>query len=95
MYLLVITSIHDFVFTDADGSVIYFAALALEKEIGNFQVGKSFDALIVNLASSFSPVDIFPGNDINELVQKFIMLGDDRNVVTVFVNGQVVKSLQK
>lgn len=74
---------------------VHFAALALDNEIGNFQVGKSFDALVVNLASSFSPVDVFPGNDITELVQKFIMLGDDRNVVSVFVNGQVVKSLQK
>lgn len=74
---------------------VYFTALALDNEIGNFQVGKSFDALVVNLASSFSPVDVFPGNDIIELVQKFIMLGDDRNVVSVFVNGQVVKSLQK
>jgi len=68
-------------------------ALALDKEIGNFQAGKSFDALLVNLESEGSVVDLFPERTINDLVQKFIMLGDDRNIVRVFVNGQIVKSL--
>jgi len=68
-------------------------ALALDKDIGNFQSGKSFDALLVNLESDSSAVDLFPERKVNDLVQKFIMLGDDRNITRVFVNGQVVKSL--
>jgi guanine deaminase len=68
-------------------------ALALDKDIGNFQAGKSFDALLVNLESETSAVDLFPEKTVNDLVQKFIMLGDDRNIVRVFVDGQIVKSL--
>ncbi|ODN02669.1 Guanine deaminase [Orchesella cincta] len=67
-------------------------ALAMEQEIGNFQVGKSFDALVIGLEHELSPIDLFPESDINVLVEKFIMLGDDRNIVKVFVNGQLVKS---
>lgn len=67
-------------------------ALAMDQEIGNFQVGKSFDALVINLVHELSPVDSFPEKDIDDLIQKFVMLGDDRNIVKVFVNGQTVKS---
>lgn len=70
-----------------------FVALALDKEIGNFQVGKAFDAIVVNVEVPNSPIDVFPDHQINDLIQKFIMLGDERNIKEVFVNGQVVKSV--
>ncbi|CAL8142158.1 unnamed protein product [Orchesella dallaii] len=77
---------------------LYFAtlggaeALALDQEIGNFQVGKAFDALVINLQHDLSPVDTFPEQEICDLIQKFIMLGDERNIIKVFVSGQIVKS---
>ncbi|KAF5304827.1 hypothetical protein FQR65_LT07844 [Abscondita terminalis] len=67
-------------------------ALSIDKVVGNFKVGKDFDALIVDMnvkngnSSCILPYDPF------ELLQKFIYLGDDRNIVSVFVAGRNVKS---
>jgi guanine deaminase len=66
--------------------------LALDDQIGNFQVGKSFDAIIVDLdvkssAADYLSTDLTP----QELLQKLVFVGDDRNVVKVFVNGKIVK----
>lgn len=64
--------------------------LALDKKIGNFEVGKEFDALIVDMDVLEGPTDshLQP----NELLQKFIYCGDDRNVVRVYVAGVEVKN---
>ncbi|XP_072379403.1 guanine deaminase [Diabrotica undecimpunctata] len=65
-------------------------ALALSNTIGNFQVNKEFDALIVDM-------DIDNGSDYlieyepKEILQKFIYTGDDRNIVSVYVAGELVK----
>jgi len=67
-------------------------ALNIDKEVGNFEVGKEFDALHVDLSSVSSPIDLFPGEDLFQIVQKFILLGDDRNIVQVYVQGKKVKS---
>jgi guanine deaminase len=66
--------------------------LALDDQIGNFQVGKSFDAIIVDLDVKSSSAD-YLSTDLTpqELLQKFVFVGDDRNVVKVFVNGKIVK----
>lgn len=37
-------------------------ALGLDKEIGNFEVGKEFDALLINPKASDSPIDLFSGD---------------------------------
>lgn len=74
-------------------------ALALENKIGNFMIGKSFDALIIDTYSG--SVDKFnlpavltenstPENEFQKLLQKFIYSGDDRNIAKVFVNGREV-----
>jgi guanine deaminase len=67
-------------------------ALALDDQIGNFQVGKSFDAIIVDLDVKSSSAD-YLSTDLTpqELLQKLVFVGDDRNVVKVFVNGKIVK----
>uniref|UniRef100_A0A8D0S8T0 Guanine deaminase n=2 Tax=Sus scrofa TaxID=9823 RepID=A0A8D0S8T0_PIG len=69
-------------------------ALGLEKEIGNFEVGKEFDALLINPKASDSPIDLFYGDfvgDISEaVIQKFLYLGDDRNIEEVYVGGKQV-----
>ncbi len=43
--------------------------------IGNFTVGKEFDALRVNANAAGTPYDIFPGDNMEELVSKFLHLG--------------------
>uniref|UniRef100_A0A9L0RFV4 Guanine deaminase n=1 Tax=Equus caballus TaxID=9796 RepID=A0A9L0RFV4_HORSE len=69
-------------------------ALGLDKEIGNFEVGKEFDALLINPKASDSPIDLFCGDfvgDISEaVIQKFLYLGDDRNIEEVYVGGKQV-----
>lgn len=73
-------------------------ALFLDDQIGNFVVGKRFDALLVD--TDCDPIDTFdfqqPESDEEHLLkclQKFIYSGDDRNIVKVFVDGKQVKIL--
>ncbi|XP_062874271.1 guanine deaminase [Trichomycterus rosablanca] len=65
-------------------------ALMLDDCIGNFEVGKDFDALRVNLCVPGSPVDVFPGDGPEVILEKFLNLGDDRNIVEVYVAGRRV-----
>jgi guanine deaminase len=66
------------------------SAVALDDEVGNFKVGKYFDALIVNMKNP-GPVDVLQQYDTETLVQKFLYTGDDRNIRTVYVAGRQVK----
>ena len=74
-------------------------ALAMSQKIGNFVVGKQFDALLIDINKS--PLDLYnlpseiqdnksPTEKLLEMVQKFIYTGDDRNIVDIFVNGMTV-----
>lgn len=54
-------------------------ALALDKVIGNFEVGKSFDALHI---SQRKPLD-----DLRSSFERFLFCGDDRDINRVYVNG--------
>ncbi|XP_033625057.1 guanine deaminase-like [Asterias rubens] len=67
--------------------------LGLEDRIGNFVVGKEFDALLVNPKAAGSPFDVFNSSfsdSIEDIVQKFLFLGDDRNIQEVYVSGRKV-----
>ncbi|XP_037952969.1 guanine deaminase [Teleopsis dalmanni] len=71
-------------------------ALAVDHITGNFIKGKEFDALIID--TSIHPLHNFDANStaaaehkLLELVQKFIYVGDDRNIVNVFVAGKKIK----
>lgn len=73
-------------------------ALALDSSVGNFTVGKDFDALLVDVG--VQPLDVFPvpkeqgsdaAHELLKLVQKFVYVGDDRNILKVFVAGKQVK----
>ncbi|XP_017057108.1 guanine deaminase [Drosophila ficusphila] len=63
-------------------------ALSLDHLTGNFALGKDFDALLVDVSVLESPVRRL---HVNELVEKFIYTGSDRNIVEVFVAGNRVK----
>ncbi|XP_017272615.1 guanine deaminase [Kryptolebias marmoratus] len=65
-------------------------ALSLDDQIGNFEVGKDFDALRVNVAAPDGPIDLIQSDGPKVLLEKFLNLGDDRNIVEVFVAGRKV-----
>lgn len=75
-------------------------ALSLDDKIGNFLVGKDFDALLIETYTG--PTDEFDLPQVltaklseeekfQQLLQKFIYTGDDRNISKVYVKGQQVK----
>ncbi|GMM53338.1 guanine deaminase [Starmerella bacillaris] len=73
--------------------------MSMDKEIGNFEIGKKLDAQIVDIASDNSEIDIFdmslPSNEIDRVryyLNKWVYIGDDRNTVCVFVDGKKVVS---
>lgn len=63
----------------------------MDDKIGNFEIGKEFDALIVDMNIGTSEDGYQIERNPLEILQKFIYLGDDRNVVKVFVAGKLVK----
>ncbi|XP_067295122.1 guanine deaminase [Pseudorasbora parva] len=65
-------------------------ALSLDERIGNFVVGKDFDALRVNVYIPDGPIDLFPGEVPKVILEKFLNLGDDRNITEVYVAGKQV-----
>lgn len=85
--------------------VIYLAtlggaeALSVDHVVGNFVVGKDFDALLVDVAAG--SIDQYIETELSrskslekrllELVQNFVYVGDDRNINKVYVNGRQVK----
>lgn len=75
-------------------------ALSLDNIIGNFQVGKDFDALIIDTYSGATDEFTLPKaltanltaeDKFLQLLQKFLYTGDDRNISKVFVCGRQVK----
>ena len=67
--------------------------LGLQDKIGSLEPGKIFDALLIDPYAEGSPFDVFEQDTPIEIFNKFVFLGDDRNIDTVFVQGQAV--LQK
>ena len=98
----------------------------LDHKVGNFAVGKEFDALIIDMPrldpqakgevndkanqtndseayENFRTIDISPAKDATStpielevddplvIWEKFLMTGDDRNIVHVFIGGRQVK----
>ncbi|CAD6993218.1 guanine deaminase [Ceratitis capitata] len=72
-------------------------ALALSNITGNFVAGKDFDALVIDTTNyplhNFYIVDDNKPQDLQllELIQKFIYVGDDRNILRVYVAGKQIK----
>lgn len=66
----------------------------LDREIGNFEVDKQFDALILNtMDNNFTGVAtiVEAGDDLEIIFEKFLMTGDDRNIAAVYVQGRCIK----
>ncbi|XP_013166182.1 PREDICTED: guanine deaminase [Papilio xuthus] len=73
-------------------------ALRLDDKIGNFEVGKDFDAQVIDVFANGGQIDKYDytmeGNEqdrVSQLLQRFIYLGDDRNITQVYIKGRKVK----
>ncbi|XP_063704173.1 guanine deaminase [Culicoides brevitarsis] len=71
-------------------------SLSIGHKVGNFIPGKEFDALMID--TSLMPIIDYEiestrkdGNEILDKLEKFIYVGDDRNIIEVYVNGKEVK----
>ena len=73
----------------------------MDKKIGNFKIGKEFDAILVDFG--VQPIEQFtlpkvltenltPEEKLLHHVQKFVYVGDDRNIVNVLVKDVEVKA---
>lgn len=72
-------------------------ALNLEDKVGSFDIGKELDALLIDVYKSDGPIDqqdySVADNEqeyIEHLLQRFIYLGDDRNIIKVYVQGKEI-----
>ena len=78
-------------------------ALSLGHVCGNFEIGKDFDALLVDISNA--PLDSFDiplsvseksnasHSRLDKMIQKFVYVGDDRNISKVFISGKQVKTI--
>lgn len=69
------------------------AVCGLEDRIGSFAPGKEFDACLVKTDVDGVMTPVEEGDSIRDVLEKFLMTGDDRNIVRVFVRGRVVKDV--
>jgi len=64
--------------------------LGMGDVVGNFLPGKKLDCLVIDVNAAEGPIDMFGDEDLLEIFQKFIFLGDDRNIANVYVDGKRV-----
>ena len=66
-------------------------AMSLDHLIGNFEVGKAFDAIVMDAGSQGTSIDnIKDAEPVEDLFHKLILIGDDRNISSVFVQGEKI-----
>ncbi|KAI1138648.1 guanine deaminase [Hypoxylon sp. FL0543] len=81
------------------GELFYLATLggakvcSLDNRIGNFEPGKEFDALIIDTNAPGVMTIVEDEDSTRTIFDKFIMTGDDRNIIEVYVRGRLVKRL--
>ncbi|KAI6086971.1 guanine deaminase [Hypoxylon rubiginosum] len=77
--------------------IFYLATLGgarvccLDDKIGNFKVGKEFDALVIDANAPGVMTMLEDEDSTRTIFDKFIMTGDDRNIKEVYVRGRSVK----
>ena len=79
--------------------IVYLATMGgarvvgMEDRIGNFQKGKKFDALVIDVEGVISADPyLWEGEEDGSeaMVKKWVFLGDDRNIKKVYVDGKLV-----
>jgi len=66
--------------------------VGLSNTVGHFAPGMQFDALIIDPHARDGCFDLFGWESPEQIAEKFIIAGDDRNITTVFVHGRKVFS---
>ena len=66
---------------------------SLEEVTGRFDIGLQFDALRIKMNNVRGESSLFGHESIHDMIQKFVFVGDDRNVVQVYVNGKLAKDI--
>ena len=69
----------------------------MKDKIGNFEEGKRFDALVVDVRGVISADPGLwegEGDQTEAMLKKFVFLGDDRNIRQVFVDGKLVSGAE-
>jgi len=66
-------------------------ALSIDDKVGNFKVGKQFDAIVADMTAGVC--DCFCDETPSDLLDKFVQRADDRNIIRVYVRGKLVKSI--
>ncbi|KAI1214746.1 guanine deaminase [Annulohypoxylon truncatum] len=75
------------------GELFYLATLGgakvcgLDTKVGNFELGKEFDALVIDANASGVMTMLEDEDSLRTIFDKFIMTGDDRNIKEVYVRG--------
>jgi guanine deaminase len=64
--------------------------MGIQDKIGNFQVGKDFDALIVD-PTQHGALELYDHDTASSTFEKFLFLADDRHIKNVFVQGNKIK----
>ena len=59
---------------------------------GKFDVGFEFDALRIKMNERRKETTLFGHESISDMIQKFVFVGDDRNIIQTFVGGKTVKA---
>lgn len=65
---------------------------SLESRIGNFEVGKDFDGLVVQAETDGVMTMLEKTDSLETVFEKFLITGDDRNIAEVYVKGRQLKS---
>ncbi|KAL7799940.1 hypothetical protein V8C37DRAFT_366087 [Trichoderma ceciliae] len=67
--------------------------VGFDEQVGEFAIGREFDALVVDMRDERNGVNVPLENDddpAQRMLEKFVMTGDDRNIAQVYVKGKLV-----
>ena len=64
--------------------------LGMGKVLGNFEINKKLDCLIIDLECYDTPIDLFGTETLLQKFEKYLFLADDRNIMNVYVDGKKV-----
>ncbi|CAF1094754.1 unnamed protein product [Rotaria sordida] len=62
-------------------------ALSIDSQIGSFEVGKQFDALLIDCNKENQAFDYWKEDEMDIIFEKWVNAGDDRNITGVWVQG--------
>lgn len=65
-------------------------ALEIDNHSGTLDVGKHFDALLINVNAQDQAFEYWEDETKEIMFERFVNTGDDRNVRKVWVNGRMV-----